>query len=321
MVICMLRLFEIERGRIAERFSEGTVTEEQLSEAVWIDLQEPQEDERDLLQQLLRTELPESEDVDEIEASARYFIDTAGVHIHSLFLAQSEGRHDTSTVAFILQPERLITVRDSELADFRLLRMRARRGQVEAHSAQELTVQVFEQKVENLADALEDIHVELGKASYLVLEKEDTDLEEAIDMLARLEDSNGKIQLCLMDSRRSITFLQRHIQIDSELQESFRDITRDIDTLMAHTGFLFNKINFLMDSTQGFINIKQTNIIKMFSIAAVVFLPPTTVASIYGMNFEHMPELDWLLGYPFSLALIVLSGIAPYLYFKKKGWL
>lgn len=321
MVIYMLRLFEIEHGKITERFHEDTVTEQQLSETVWVDLQEPQEDERDLLEQLLRTELPESEDVDEIEASARYFIDTAGVHIHSLFLAQSEGRHDTATVAFILQPGRLITVRDSELADFRLLRMRARRGQVEARSAQELTVQVFEQKVENLADALEDIHVKLGSASYRVLEEEDSDLEEVIDMLAKLEDSNGKVQLCLMDTRRSITFLQRHIHIDGELQESFRDITRDIDTLMAHTGFLFNKINFLMDSTQGFINIQQTNIIKMFSIAAVVFLPPTTVASIYGMNFDHMPELDWLLGYPFSLALIVLSGIAPYLYFKKKGWL
>lgn len=317
----MLRLFEIERGKVAEHFCEAPVSEEQLAEAVWIDLQDPAGSERDLLEQLLRTELPESEDFDEIEASARYFIDAAGVHIHSLFLSQSEGRHDTSTVAFILQPQRLITVRDQELADFRLLRMRARRGQVEAHSAQGLTVQVFEQKVENLADALEDIHLKLGEASYLVLEDASTDLEDAIDQLAKLEDSNGKIQLCLMDTRRSITFLQRHIHIDGELQESFRDITRDIDTLTAHTGFLFNKINFLMDSTQGFINIQQTNVIKMFSIAAVVFLPPTTVASIYGMNFEHMPELDWLAGYPFALVLIVLSGIAPYLYFKKKGWL
>lgn len=317
----MLRLFEIERGKISERFCEGPVTEAQIAEAAWIDLQDPEGDERDLLEKLLRTELPESEDVEEIEASARYFIDAAGVHIHSLFLSQSEGRHNTSTVAFILQPQRLITVRDQELADFRLLRMRARRGQVEALSPQALAVQVFDQKVENLADSLEDVHLKLGEASYLVLEEEDSDLEDAIDQLAKLEDSNGKIQLCLMDTRRSITFLQRHIHMDSDLLESFRDITRDIDTLMGHTGFLFNKINFLMDSTQGFINIQQTNVIKMFSIAAVVFLPPTTVASIYGMNFEFMPELKWLAGYPFALILIVMSGIAPYLYFKKKGWL
>ncbi|AOS95746.1 Magnesium transport protein CorA [Microbulbifer aggregans] len=317
----MLRLFEIIRGALREQTIEETMSRQQLSEAVWIDLQEPEEDERDLLEQLLRTELPETEDVEEIEASARYFIDSAGVHIHSLFLTQSEGRHDTTTVAFILQPQRLITVRDTDLADFRLLRMRARRRQVEAHSAQELTVQVFEQKVENLADALEDVHLKLGEVSYLVLEDESAELEDAIDYLAKLEDSTGKVQLCLMDTRRSITFLQRHIHIDGELQESFRDITRDIDTLMAHTGFVFNKINFLMDSTQGFINIEQNQIIKIFSIAAVVFLPPTMVASIYGMNFDFMPELEWVGGYPFALFLMLLAGIAPYAYFKKKGWL
>ncbi|KUJ83500.1 magnesium and cobalt transport protein CorA [Microbulbifer flavimaris] len=317
----MLRLFEINRGALREQSIEETMSRQQLSEAVWIDLQEPEENERDLLEQLLRTELPESEDVEEIEASARYFIDSAGVHIHSLFLSQSEGRHDTTTVAFILQPQRLITVRDTDLADFRLLRMRARRRQVEAHSAQELMVQVFDQKVENLADALEDIHVKLGEVSYLVLEDESAELEDAIDYLAKLEDSTGKVQLCLMDTRRSITFLQRHIRIDGDLQESFRDITRDIDTLMAHTGFVFNKINFLMDSTQGFINIEQNQIIKIFSIAAVVFLPPTMVASIYGMNFDVMPELKWVGGYPFALFLMLLAGVAPYAYFKKKGWL
>ncbi|WP_346837467.1 magnesium/cobalt transporter CorA [Microbulbifer sp. SAOS-129_SWC] len=316
----MLRLFEVVRGRITEQPNDK-VTEQQLSDAVWVDLQEPQEEERELLEKLLSTELPETEDVEEIEASARFFIDAAGVHIHSLFLYQSEGRHNTSTVAFILQPQRLITVRDSELADFRLLRMRARRGQVEALNAQELAVQVFEQKVENLADALEDIHLKLGEVSYLVLEDEDAELEDAIDLLAKLEDSNGKVHLCLMDTRRSITFLQRHIHIDSALQESFRDITRDIDTLMAHTTFLFNKINFLMDSTQGFINIEQNQIIKIFSIAAVVFLPPTMIASIYGMNFHEIPELDWFFGYPWALGLMLLSGIAPYAYFKKKGWL
>ena len=90
---------------------------------------------------------------------------------------------------------------------------------------------------------------------------------------------------------------------------------------MSHTTFLFDKINFLMDSTQGFINIEQNQIIKTFSIAAVVFLPPTLIASIYGMNFEHMPELEWLLGYPGAIALMVSAGFAPYWYFKRKGWL
>ncbi|MFD1215705.1 MULTISPECIES: magnesium/cobalt transporter CorA [Microbulbifer] len=317
----MLRLFEIQHGKIRESNSGSHYDNRALAEAAWIDLQEPEADERDLLEQLLRTELPESEDVDELESSARYFVDTAGIHVHSLYLTQSEGRHATATAAFILQPQRLITVRDSELADFRLLRMRARRDQVEAHSAQELLTLLFEQKVENLADALEDNYLKLGEVSHLVLEDEGADLEEAIDYLAKLEDSNGKIRLCLMDTQRSVAFLQRQFKDDANLRESCWGILRDIDTLLSHTTFLFEKINFLMDSTQGFINIEQSKIIKIFSIAAVVFLPPTMVASIYGMNFKYMPELDWLLGYPWALLLMLMAGMAPFLYFKKKGWL
>jgi len=225
------------------------------------------------------------------------------------------------TVAFILQDKRLITLRDGDLADFRLLRMRARRGQVQASSPQDLMITMFEQKVENLADVLEDIHRKLEDVSHMVLEDDDAELEEAIDRLAKLEDSNGKIRLCLMDTQRSISFLQRHLREHFELQETAREIKRDVDTLMSHTAFLFDKINFLMDSTQGFINIEQSQIIKTFSIAAVVFLPPTVVASVYGMNFEMMPELDWQFGYVWALVIMVLSGIAPYWYFKHKDWL
>ena len=154
---------------------------------------------------------------------------------------------------------------------------------MEVQSPQDLLVTLLEQKVENHADALEDLHRQLEKISYMVL--------------------------------------LRHLKTQPEQSESLREIMRDIETLMSHTTFLFDKINFLMESTQGFINIEQNQIIKTFSIAAVVFLPPTLVASIYGMNFDYMPELKWLLGYPWALGLMVMSGIAPYWYFKRKGWL
>ncbi|MEJ2760790.1 MAG: magnesium/cobalt transporter CorA [Gammaproteobacteria bacterium] len=316
----MLRLFAIKNNTIIEQPSAGADAET-IRQAAWIDAQDPDEAEREQLQLLLHTELPESDDVEEIESSARFFVDAAGIHVHSLFLTQSEGRHDTTTVACILQPQRLITVREIDLADFRLLRMRARRGQVQCASPAELLITLFDQKVENLADSLEDIHRELEDTSRLVLEENDADLEDAIDQLAKREDSNGKIHLCLMDIQRSVTFLQRHMRDRLEVQQTCRELMSDLDTLISHTTFLFNKINFLMDSTQGFINIEQNQIIKIFSIAAVVFLPPTLIASIYGMNFEFMPELKWLGGYPMALVLMVLSGIAPYWYFKRKGWL
>lgn len=317
----MLRFFRIENGLIRDL---GIPPEEQksrLSEAHWIDAVEPDENERALLQSLLRTDVPEFDDVDEIEASARCFVDTAGIHVYSLFITQTEGRHDTVSVAFILQKRCLITIREEELADFRLLRMRARRNQVEARNPAELLVMILEQKVENHADGLEDLHRQLEDVSHLVLEDEEAELDEAITQLARLEDSNGKTRLCLMDTQRNISFLIRNLKDEPKLSETQREIMHDIETLMSHTTFLFDKINFLMDSTQGFINIEQNQIIKTFSIAAVVFLPPTLIASIYGMNFQYMPELEWLLGYPGALVLMVGSGFAPYWYFKRKGWL
>lgn len=317
----MLRLFKIENGLIHEIKYVSNELNNYLTKADWIDAQEPDEDERALLQQMLRTELPESDEVEEIEASARYFVDQFGIHVHSLFLTQSEGRHTTVSVAFILQEDRLITIREEDLADFRLLRMRVHRGQVAVESPQDLLVTLLEQKVENHADTLEELHRQLEEVSYMVLEDEESELEEAISKLARLEDSNGKIRLCLMDTQRNISFLLRNLKTQAEQLQNLRGIMRDIETLMPHTTFLFDKINFLMDSTQGFINIEQNQIIKIFSIAAVVFLPPTLVASIYGMNFEYIPELKWLLGYPWALGLMIISGLAPYWYFKRKGWL
>ncbi|MCH4562155.1 MULTISPECIES: magnesium/cobalt transporter CorA [Halomonas] len=317
----MIRTFQLNRQTIQEVSEDTRPLSERLAQATWIDAHEPDEDERERLNAFLADELPATDDVEEIESSARYFVDADGIHVHSLFLSQSEGRHGNTTVAFILQPERLITFRDTEIADFRLLRLRARSGQVEADSAQSLMLTIFEQKVENLADTLEDVHRKLEDVSHLVLEEDDSDLEDAIDQLAKLEDSNGKIRLCLMDTQRSMSFLIRHLRVHAELQETAREVKRDVDTLMTHTAFLFDKINFLMDSTQGFINIQQNQIIKTFSIAAVVFLPPTMIASIYGMNFDVMPELSWPVGYPFALGLMAIAGISPYLYFKHKNWL
>ena len=317
----MLRLFKINNGLITEMSTDPAQLSDQLLKADWIDAHEPDENDRLMLQALLHTDLPESNEVEEIETSARCFVDQAGIHVHSLYMSQENGRHITVSIACILQAQRLITIREGEIADFRLLRMRARRGQVECHTPAELLVTLLDQKVENHADHLEDLHRQLEGVSHMVLEDEESELEDAISKLARLEDSNGKVRLCLMDTQRDISFLLRNLRNQPELAEILREIMRDVETLMSHTTFLFDKINFLMDSTQGFINIEQSQIIKTFSIAAVVFLPPTLVASIYGMNFDYMPELSWMLGYPWAIGLMVASGIAPYWFFKRKGWL
>ena len=144
---------------------------------------------------------------------------------------------------------------------------------------------------------------------------------EVLGAIARHEDMNGRIRRNAMDTRRAVSFMMRSKMLNGEQFEEARQILRDIDSLDSHTAFLFDKINFLMDATVGFININQNKIIKIFSVASVALLPPTLIASIYGMNFKYLPELDWSWGYPYALLLMVASALVPMWYFRKRGWL
>ncbi len=291
------------------------------SEAIWVDLVGATDEERAQIEALYGQELPEPEDVEELEASARLYEDQAGLYLTSFFLNRLEGRPRIESVAFQIRRERLFTMHEHEIPAFRLLRMRTRRNRALAQDPLSIVVSLFEIKVEDLADILEEVYSELETLSRQVLESDRADLEQAIATLARHEDLNGKVRLCLMDAQRTLAFLLRCNRLNAEQTERVRQIQRDVESLLPHNAFVFQRVNFLMEAAQGFINIEQNQIIKIFSIAAVVFLPPTLVASIYGMNFEFMPELGWRWGYPFSLLLMVLAGVLPYWYFKHKGWL
>jgi magnesium transporter len=145
--------------------------------------------------------------------------------------------------------------------------------------------------------------------------------KEVLGAIARQEDLNGRIRRNVMDTRRAVSFLMRSKMLNAEQFEEARQILRDIESLDSHTAFLFDKINFLMDATVGFININQNKIIKIFSVASVALLPPTLIASVYGMNFKFMPELEWEFGYGYVVGLMILSAVGPMLYFRKRGWL
>ncbi len=301
--------------------SQDDTKPQSLTNAMWLDLVDPNDDERALMETQHRLPLPDTEDVEEIEASARSYQDEAGLHIHSLFLHKVDDKPRNTTVAFTLNNNQLITLREREIPAFRLLRMRARRVSGVAQDAVAILLALFEIKIDDLADTLEEVYTGLELTSNHVLEENGLPIEDDIDELARHEDTNGKVRLCLLDTQRALTFLLRHGKLSAQYAETARELLRDIESLLPHNSFVFDKINFLMGAAQGFINIQQNQIIKIFSIAAVVFLPPTMIASIYGMNFRLMPELEWQLGYPWALGLMVLSGIAPYIFFKRKGWL
>ena len=315
----MLNALATEKGRLIPLAGERL--QESLEDAIWVDLLDPEPDERDRVSRLYRQILPETEDVEEIEASARFYEDAGGLHIHSLFLQDIDGRPRNTSVAFTVTSDRLFTLREREVPAFRLLRMRARRHAGLADDAMSILLNLIQIKIDDLADTLEEVYTGLEKISALVLEDNDADMEDALDDLAVHEDISGKVRLCLMDTQRALTFLQRRGRLGPEHAQQVRELAHDIESLLPHNSFVFDKINFLMDAAQGFINIEQNQIIKIFSIAAVVFLPPTLIASIYGMNFAHMPELGQPWAYPAALVGMVLSAIAPYAFFRYKGWL
>jgi magnesium transporter len=261
------------------------------------------------------------EDADEIESSARSYVDAHGTHVSTLFLHRSEGHPENTNVNFIIRRDRLVTVHDRDVPALRLLRRQVRKEPSLVADPLELFVSLFEMTVDDLGDTLQQVYVALDEIGRSVLEKSKTDVEEALDILARQENLNGKVRLCLMDTRRDLLYVERNANLPEGHARRLRNLIDDIDALLPHNTYLFEKVNFLMQAAQGFINIEQNRIIKIFSVAAVTFLPPTLIASIYGMNFKILPELDWWFGYPMSIGLMVLSAVVPYLYFKRRGWL
>ena len=211
-----------------------------------------------------------------------------------------------------------------ELPVFRLQRLRARTQPGYVTDGKDVLLDLYAADAEYSADALEDVYASLEQASRRVLGTQITDAEAAriLADIASEEDLNGRIRRNVHDTRRAVSFLIRGKSLTPNQLDDARQILRDIESLDGHTSFLFGKINFLMDATVGFININQNKIIKIFSVASVAMLPPTLIASIYGMNFqEWFPEIHWKYGYPFSLGLMLVSVAVPFWVFHKKGWL
>lgn len=290
---------------------------------IWIDLLAPTKAQRVLIGQHYGLELPDPAELTDLEASARFYVEQNEIHIHSDFLLDREGESRSIPVAFVLRGDILFSLRSEELPVFRLQRLRARTQPGFVTDSKDMLLDLYGAEAEYSADSLENIYSELEAVSKKVLSQNvsDEDAERILADIAEEEDLNGRIRRNMLDTQRAVSFLIRRKLLSATQLEDAQQILRDIESLNSHTAFLFDKINFLMDATVGFININQNKVIKIFSVASVAMLPPTLIASIYGMNFEHMPELQWMLGYPFALLMMAISILLPYLFFKRKGWL
>lgn len=327
----MLNIFTLANGRL---FQEEIESLEELTkfQPIWVDLESPTLEEKRWIKQHYGLSIPEDAMDDDIEESARFYEEDNGeLHIRSDFLIDDDEDPRSVRVAFILNQHNanlksrgvLFSIHDEDVPVFRLLRLRARRAPGLIEDAKEVLLKLFDADAEYSADTLENIYDELEGVSKQVLAGDVTDTRagEVLAAIARQEDLNGRIRRNVMDTRRAVSFMMRSKMLNAEQFEEARQILRDIESLDNHTAFLFEKINFLMDATVGFININQNKIIKIFSVASVALLPPTLIASVYGMNFRFMPELEWKYGYVYVLLLMVASAVGPMMYFRRRGWL
>ncbi|ABV87045.1 magnesium/cobalt transporter CorA [Shewanella pealeana] len=288
---------------------------------IWLDLYKPDEQEREWLSGFSVEDVQDEEDINEIEASARFYQNKDGLHINSLFPQRAGQDVKGVNVSFNLRKNFLLTIREEDVGLIRLLRNYLRLGKIEASTPETLLLELFNLKVDYLSDLIEDVYTVLENVSEEVFKNEE--LDNVFKLITRQEDSNGKIRLSLLDTQRSLRFMQKYYRAqlsDDELKD-LREMLSDIESLMPHSQFIFDKLNFLLDAAMGFSGLQQNKIIKIFSVAAVVFLPPTVIASSYGMNFVNMPELDWRFGYPMAIAMMFGSAAGTYLFFKRKGWL
>ncbi len=302
-------------------------------DAVWIDLQSPTRAEELQLEAALSISLPTRADMDEIELSSRLYSEDGSLFMTAIVPSQSEtDTPEMAPVTFILTGRRLITVRYHDPKAFALFVSRAARGGVQCSGGEEVMLSILEVMIDRLADVLERVSREVDVISRRTFASGSSstrsprgpkwrDTLEEIgrkgDMISNIRDSLGTLE------RLAVFFGQRLRDegATAEVQERAKDLVSDIKSLADHSTFTSRNVTFLLDATLGLINIEQNRIMQIFSIMSVVFLPATLVASIYGMNFDVMPELHFRYGYPAALALIFTTAVVPFLVFRRKGWL
>lgn len=282
---------------------------------IWVDLVAPTKIDREWIGRHFGLEIPDPDDLTDLESSARFYLEDNGeIHLHSDFLLDREGDSRNIAVALILHRDILFSVRMEELPVFRLQRLRARTQQGYVTDGTDVLLDLYAADVEYSADALEDIYTALGNVGKQVLSETMTDAEAAATLadIAEEEDLNGRIRRNVLDTRRALTFLIRRKLLTLTQLEDAQQILRDIESLDGHTSFLFDKINFLMDSTVGFININQNRVIYRLTILSVIFMPLNVIAGIGGMSeFSMMTKsIPWPLSYAiFTAGMFIIAWI------------
>lgn len=311
---CVVNAFELTKGRLTQTTIESVEDLEGVK-PIWVDLVGTTKADRRKVGQYFGLDLPDPEELTDIETSARFYIDENGeIHLHSDFLLDREGDSRIVPVAFILFRDILFSVREEELPVFRLQRLRARIQSGYVSDGMDMLLDLYAADAEYSADSLEEIYSALGEVGKKVLSKSMTDQEAAkiLASIAEEEDLNGRIRRNVLDTRRALTFLLRRRLLAQARIDDAQQILRDIESLDGHTAFLFDKINFLMDATVGFININQNRVIYRLTVLSVIFMPLNVIAGIGGMSeFSMMTKaIPWPISYTiFTIGMVIVAWL------------
>jgi magnesium transporter len=309
-----LNAFELADGRLQQVAINSTEDLDRIK-PIWVDLVDPTKADRKWLGHYFGLDIPDPDDLTDLEASARFYVEDNGeIHLHSDFLLDREGDSRNIAVAFILHRDILFSVRSEELPVFRLQRLRARTQKGYVTDGTDMLLDLYAADAEYSADALEDTYSALGEVGKQVLKENMTDAEaaKALAAIAEQEDLNGRIRRNVLDTRRALTFLVRRKLLSASQLEDAQQILRDIESLDGHTAFLFDKINFLMDATVGFVNVNQNRVIYRLTVLSVIFMPLNVVAGIGGMSeFSMMTkDIPWPVSYAlFTIGLVLMAWI------------
>jgi len=299
--------------------------------AVWFDLVNPAHEEDKIVERKVVAAVPTREEMQEIEVTSRLYVENGARYMTATLMCQSDtDTPKTTPVTFIISGHRLITVRYDEPRPFMIVGNKLARICSPTVTGESVLMDLLDAVIDRAADILERIGSEVDQISHDIFEPEVGRADrtrsyiEILKAIGKKGDLASKVRESLVSIGRLLLYLANEadsMRWAKESRAQLRGMQRDVHSLSDHAAYLSNKIQFLLDAMLGVVTIEQNNVIKIFSVAAVALMPPTLIASIYGMNFKHMPELDWSLGYPIAIALMLLAAALPYFFFKWKKWL
>ncbi|MDD4378687.1 MAG: magnesium/cobalt transporter CorA [Dysgonamonadaceae bacterium] len=311
-----IKLFYHKDGVIRLSRSLDFLKSTPIENFLWIDLIDVDEEIENELEDFLKIYIQEEEEIVEIEMSSRYIETNDTLVVNSNFLLSN---FESDPVSFILKNNILVTVHSQELISFHETIKKISANPKNYTTGADVLVALFETRVEFDADMIEDMTQKITLLSNNIsLQEAD---EELLSEIKNLQEKTMMLRENIIDKQRTASSMLRSEFMRAELQPKLNMIIQDINSLIEHINFSFDRLDYLQDTFLGYVNVEQNKIIKIFTIVSVVFMPPTLIASIYGMNFRHMPELDKKWGYPFSIIIMVLSAVSILLFFKKKKWL